>query len=287
MQKKFTQKLGIVALITVVIASGIWLVVRTAQGGDLSSKAQSGGIVTIDPKRNQETFAAWRQTSKAWQPAKVAYDEARALLDNSDYGAAEAACRRSLSLPGPKERTLRLLGEIYIEQGRNREALPYLGQAYRYGRGTVELDMDVALVHCRLGDLDKARQQFDSEKWLLRFRVGKPEELPGTLTAKTLEASILFARGMQYFLTGRESRAVRDYAAAARIVPTNGLLANYQGKALRDLKRDPEALQCFAIAATFAKGKTLRRATSSLAAWPAAEREKALKEAAKLKAAKS
>jgi len=274
--------LSIVALLT-----GALVMARNGQEAKLTSNPSSPSIVTLDPAIPVSNDQA-KSLRSAQLRAKEAQDEAVTLLQKGQYVAAEAACRRALSL-SPKinghpadMRPQQLLGEIYIARGRNRYALSYFRSAYRYGGGIPDLDMGVALAYCRLGEVNKARH-FDPEKWILTYSTFQREELPGTHTAKTLEATILFTRGLQAYLTGRNEKAVREYTAAARIVPTNGLIADCQARALRDLKRYPEAVRYFAIAATFGKGKTQQRAKNSLGAWPAADRDKALKEAAKLK----
>lgn len=272
-----------VFLPSLALLTGVVVIARTQQrpAWNMMSRNNSQEFTYHPlPKDVTEKFNAQSVRVKAVE------DQSRALLAQGHYAAAEAACRRAL-LMSPKINgdtfnsiDWQLLGEIYMEQGRNKEALPYFAEAMRHTRDTT-LSLDIALAYCHLGELDKARK-FYSDKMILRYSSVKPEELPGTSTAKTLEASILFARGVEADVTAMDEKAVQDYAAAAHIVPTNGHLAFLQARALRRLKRYPEAVHYFAIAATYGDAEIAQDALDSLAAWPAADREAALQEVAKL-----
>lgn len=222
---------------------------------------------------------------------KEAEDEARALLQKKQYAAAETACRRALTVsPKIQGRTLNptawhLLGQIYMEQNRYREALPFLSEAAHNTRSD-EVNLDTALCHFGMGDLKKARQLY-SKLMMWQDSSIEPEYLPGISTTKTLETSILFSRGYYTYLRSQPEKALRNFTAATRLAPTNGMIAYFQGKCLKRLKRFPEALPCFTRAVAYGNSRIVRESTYQLSLWPDAERQKALAEAAKLKAAKS
>lgn len=225
---------------------------------------------------------------------KAVEDEARALFQKKQYAAAAAACHRAIAMsPEINGRSSnmaawQLLGQIYMEQGRYREALPFFSEA-THNTHNDELNLDMALCYFRLGDLKEARQLY-SDRMISRYMSNEPDSqryLPGTNTAKTLEASILFARGYYAYMRSRTEKAERNFSAAARLAPTNAKIAYLQAMALRELKRSPEALRCFTRAVAYGTSDIVRESTYQLSLWPNAEREKALKEAAKLKAAKS
>jgi tetratricopeptide (TPR) repeat protein len=138
------------------------------------------------------------------------------------------------------------------------------------------------LANFRLGKLDEVRR-FDVQKWLAEHGLFALEELPETNTRKNLEANILLAHGVQADTTGQDAAALKNYSAAARIVPTNGLIAYFQARSLKRAGRKPEALHAYARAVTFGQGKIAKNAKSQIVMWPAAEQKEALQEAAKLK----
>ncbi|MDF2441146.1 MAG: hypothetical protein JWN98_2130 [Abditibacteriota bacterium] len=173
-----------------------------------------------------------------------------------------------------------------MAQGRNHKALVYFSQAYRVTR-SMKLDLNIALAHCRLGDLDKARLFYARAKNALLDAEPQKEfcrkSLPGTANRDALESSIFFARGAGKDATRRDSEALSDYQAALRLSPRNALIASQMAGTLRNLDRDPEAARAFAIAATYGTGEIAKEATYQLPLRPNGEREQALAEAAKLK----
>ncbi len=291
MKKGLIRKLALVAVLVPVAILTSALVIGKDQQKTAQDKMPRSITANRLPKAVTDKLHAQAVRVKA------AEDEARALLKRKQYAAAETACRRALAItPKIKGKTLnlvawQLLGHIYMEQGRYREALPFLTNAAQNTRHD-EVNLDTALCYLRLGDLERARQ-FYSDRMILRYIDHIPDYqsyVPGTGTAKTLEASILFARGIDADLharTGNTEKAVLDYTVAAKIVPTNGMIAYFQAMGLKELKRSREALSCFTRAVAYGKSHIVREATYQLSTWPNVDRERALKEAAKLKAAKS
>ena len=135
----------------------------------------------------------------------------------------------------------RLIGKIRMKQQFYDEALEWFRADWREGEDK-QLDLDIALCFVRLGNDDAARR-FYSDSPILRYASDlTAKDLPGTRTPKTLEASILFARGMQVYLTSRPKEALEDFAAASKLVPNNGVFAFFVGRSSPRIKRHSEAL---------------------------------------------
>jgi|GEM_PF-3217031 len=197
-------------------------------------------------------------------PTTQAADKARQLMLAKQYRQAEAECRRAIST-SPKingkilnKRAIHLLGEIYLAQGRNREALQTLLSSYHNTHRTV-VDPDVALAYCRLGNYEAARQCY-SDNSVLQYSAKPAPDMPGTQTPQSLEASILFARGMEAFMTSESQEALHDFEKASKLLPQNGLLAYYSGRALLNLERYEAAVPYFRTATRRLKGELLEDA---------------------------
>ncbi len=197
--------------------------------------------------------------------------EARRLLKERRFAEAERACHRALAL-SPKfngepmgATSFQLLGDIYREQGRYQDAIDTYLKARQHTRD-LQLDLGIALSYLKLGDMKNARK-FYSEKQTFAGRTSDLPpaqkatyiaQLPGTKTAKTMEASIYFARGCEKSSVAQIDEAVEDYKKALRLVPRNALIASKCAWDLGSIYRGEEATPYWARAAVFGTGETAR-----------------------------
>lgn len=194
--------------------------------------------------------------------------EARQLLKERRFADAEKACYRALSLSPtiqgqPANTTaMQLLGDVRLEQKQYQKALETYFRARQHTRN-LELDLNIALCYLKLGDVDKAHK-FYNEKKLFDKRLGNNQlpgeketymaSLPGTETAKTMEASIYFARGREKSSFAQVNEAVEDYKKALVLVPHNALISYSCAWDLASFYRGEEAIPYWARAAAFGKG---------------------------------
>lgn len=187
-------------------------------------------------------------------PARLAEKRAKELLRLGRLAAAEKECRRAIALtpigqnradPGYFRRpAMRLLGEILVRRGRNREAVQaFLSSCEKPPvRGHFP---GLALAYCRLGDFEKARSLFASQGVLnyipKEFRNEFAPYLPGVANLRALEASILLARGVEHSVTADPAQALPEFLAAHKLYPANGFIAQAAGTELMMLDRWDEA----------------------------------------------
>lgn len=192
------------------------------------------------------------------KPATDAFQKAGGLFSKGDYeGAAGSATRaialsKSLKAWSIERESQRLLGEIRVSQGRYREALTLLPIDWRKNVPPYT-DVNVALAFLKIGDLVHAHQFFHPDAF---YNKGGPraDDLPSVATAKGLEARIRYARGMNYFLRGRELLALREFQIADRLAPDNGLIDYYAGMSLVHMGKMQEAKPYFRATAARATG---------------------------------
>ena len=177
--------------------------------------------------------------------------QARMLYVSGDLAGAEQACLQSINaapiIDGNKQQmpfTQRLLGRVYLREGRNQEALMAFQSCYRNIPDAGQ-NLDIAIAYARLGDYQHAHN-FYSDQAILQYRLTheplKPEDLPGTKNLKSLEASALFARGIDAFFEHRQDEALDDFMAAERLAPDNALIAYYCAQTLLEKGRGAEAI---------------------------------------------
>lgn len=222
------------------------------------------------PKRviSHEAKAAHRALYAETERLK---QDARALLKAGDLGGAErtalAAMAATPVVGGKRLRPVLglpfLLGDIYLRQEKYREALSYYlpgsRNTMRFG-----LNLDVALCYSRLGDHDTARR-FYSDRATLQYdsRI-RAADLPGTGDPKSLEASILLARGMDAYVSDRNQEAFDNFEAAGRLAPQNGLIPFYVARSLAAMNREMEAKPYYRLAAQNGQGEIARAAREIL-----------------------
>lgn len=177
--------------------------------------------------------------------------QARSLYDAGDLAGAERECRRAVDtapvLYGRKQGmpfSQRLLGRILLDQGRNQEAIATLRPCYAHLADS-SMNMDVALAYARLGDYAQATKFF-SDQAITNVRISNepltPADLPGTGDLTSLQASILFARGLDEYFEGRSNPALADLQAAESLAPANILIAYWHAHTLLEMDRGAEAV---------------------------------------------
>ena len=177
--------------------------------------------------------------------------QARTLYASGNLNGAENECLRSLAsapIVGGQRQALplvqRLLGRVYLRQGRNQDALKAFQSCYRSIPDAGQ-NLDIAIAYARLGDYQHARR-FYSDRAITEYRISdeplKPEDMPGTNNLKSLESSALLARGIDEFFEERQDEALDDFMAAERLAPDNALIAYYCGETLLEKGRTAEAI---------------------------------------------
>jgi tetratricopeptide (TPR) repeat protein len=227
------------------------------------------------------------EAEKLFGPSRLRVEQARTLFHARRYAEAEAACKQALAASpkfngqpfNPEAR--RLLAEIYLAQGRYPEASDCFSLVRR-NTSDVRLDLGLALAYCRAGKLDLARQCFSEKRFLSRIDIS-PLDLPGTRDQRSMEVSILFARGLEAYETGQHDEAIQEFTAAERLAPTNGMIAYFHAYSLRFRNRGEEAYRFLAIAATYAHGKAAKQSQLLLRGVSQAKREELGRWAASLK----
>ena len=259
------------------LSSNALPVSRPSQAQQTSVEPVAPPLSIIGPKRGVMTSDTtktpidrkWAEAFEAKSRQAMAVEkEARQLLKERRFAEAEKACHRALALSPtingqPANMVvLQLLGDVRLEQKQYQKALDTYFRARQHSRN-LELDLNIALCYLKLGDMDKAHSFYD-EKKLFDKRLGNnmlPGEketymasLPGTATAKTMEASIYFARGREKSSFAQVNEAVEDYKKALVLVPRNALIAYSCAQDLARFYRGQEAIPYWARAAVFGQG---------------------------------
>ena len=149
---------------------------------------------------------------------------------------------------------VQLLGEIYLQEGKNREALQTFLPRLPHEAGG-GLNVDVAITYCRLRDYQRAKRFFSDAAMQRIFENTAPEDLPGTRSLATLEASALLTRGINAKAETRIKDAVADFIAAERLVPRNPLAAYLAGQFISDLGDPKGAVPHYQVAAATGRGE--------------------------------
>lgn len=191
--------------------------------------------------------------------------QARQFLKERRFTDAESACYQALAL-SPKwngqpmnTTSFQLLGDVYREQGRYNDALDAYFKARQHTRD-VALDLGIALSYLKLNDLKNAHKFYDEKRHFSKVELPPAKKaiymasLPGTKTAKTMEASILFARGCEKGSYAARDEAAEDFKKALILVPRNALIAYNCAWDLGSIYGDKEATSYWARAAVFGKG---------------------------------
>lgn len=232
---------------------------------------RKGVIVPLPATKSEIPKEVWEQINARLAPGQQLEEEARTLLKSGNLVAAEQACLKAMEIykGDPQTEVARqLLGDIYFAQEKYQKALEVYHVADRYTDSTT-LHFNAALCYLRLGNYEAARR-FYSDQSLLQYSSIKPEDLPGTDTPHSLEASILMARGLDAFFSDRNQEALNNLDAAGKLAPRNGLIPYYAGMSLLHMNRTLEAGPYFQKAAQYGHGKMAEDAAwrlGNVAAW--------------------
>ena len=195
--------------------------------------------------------AANTEERAAYSECREHEKQAKARYASGDLKGAADECLQSLaSAPtvGGQRQSLpfvqRLLGRVYLRQGRNQDALKAFQACFRSIPDAGQ-NLDIAIAYARLGDYQHACA-FYSDRAITQYRISdeplKPEDLPGTGNLKSVEASALLARGVDEFFEERQDEALDDFMAAERLAPDNALIAYYCSQTLLEKGRSTEAI---------------------------------------------
>ncbi len=243
-----------------------------AQLPNRSSSYQTGTPSSGDQFKNAMSPEEREALDTQSRHSHEAEQQARQLLKERRFKEAAKACHRALALSAkinnqPINRTaLQLMGDIFQEQGHYQEAI----DAYRKAPGNSR-DSDIALCYLKIGDMKNARK-FYNEEIFFGSKVDLPPakkaiymtSLPGTKTTKTMEASILFARGCKKESVAQLDEAVEDFKRVLVLVPRNALAARSIASDLGTLYLGEEATPYWARAAVFGTGDVAQEGMSRL-----------------------
>lgn len=206
------------------------------------------------------------------EPFENSLRNARTLYDAGDLAGAERAAGAAKAGLNGDSRLMRLVARIRIKQGRYQEALQDILSTQLGSEMGHLTELDMALCYVRLGEIEKARQFYSDQFVLERDSRIKPEDLPGTQDARSLETSILLARGTEILTRGSEKEAAEEFKAASQLTPNNGLIAYLTGKTLSQSGRAEEAQPYWHKAMQNARGEWTKEAKRYIDGWTAWQR---------------
>ena len=182
------------------------------------------------------------ELERDFKPSTAVEKRARELLKAGQILAAEEECRKAVALSpristpstGPviaNSEAVKLLGEIYLREGKNREALKTFLPSLPHTAGSGP-NLNVVIAYCRLGDFQNAKRYYSDSmiqtvkhEWQ-SFGGLSDADIPGTRTLATLEASALYSIGLDIRAEARVEEALEYLLAAERLVPKNPLIAH-------------------------------------------------------------
>lgn len=250
----------------------------------LVGSAQSSGVQqsTTAPAHNgfngmsDETRAKMNAMVK---PSNDLEDEARALYQAGDIKGSERVCaesiRRSARAEGKVWNTtaMQLMGEILIRQGKNREAIPYLKESFNFGGAGVVAHLDLSIAYCRLKEYRNALKHYSDRAILTHIEDAFPrsaENLPGTRSLVSLEASALLARGIEDYFSRGSDWTLPYLSEAERLVPHNPLIEGFIDKCFLDHRLSVETIKQYARSTTSKRSylaAAARRRIATIEAW--------------------
>lgn len=295
-KNKLVLALTVLSAIGVVVtASAVWAESNASSNAPATAKPapDSGSTETatapvVSPVENGPILDGRpsRRTLKAMNEAahrvQAVVEQARQLLEQKRYAEAEELCYQSMLMPSEfnddfmKTDAFVLMGDIYLAQDRNAEAIQQYDHAREYTI-SVTLDLNTSLAYLRLGDLENARLYYAS-----RAKDNPYPGTPGIKTPKAFEATLYFALGAEADSHADVDHAMPYYQKVLDLFPHNGLPAYNCAWGLSSFSRLDEALPYWARAARFCTGDQLKQAKNWLNTYPVAQREKAIAEAAKI-----
>ncbi len=185
--------------------------------------------------------------------------KAQKLLEAGHLAEAEQACYEALAINPkyPYIESQQLLGDVYREQGRYKEAIEMYQKSLTHGEGDDAVPLYFAWCYLKMGDLPSARKFYSPKQQALV--VGKRDQaaylgmLPGDKTAKQMEISLILALGGH-----RDAHGERLWKKVLVLAPQNALAAWWIANDLDFLGKRDEAAPYWARAAVFGRGFVAR-----------------------------
>ena len=209
-----------------------------------------------------------RSAAEAGQSAATV-EQAAALHQSGQHEAAESAYRALLEGPAPQRRgVLPLLGLLYRQSGRRREALAVYDQLVAMGERSGEVflirgdllhglgrNVEALQSYDRAAASDSTRPQALNNRGVALVALGRPIEAlssyDAALAVRPDYAEALFNRGVALADLGRVAAALESYEQVTELQPGHARAHNNLGLVLAEQQRWPEALERYdrAIAA--------------------------------------
>jgi len=264
----------------------------SSDGSALKSPTKAVAVVGNATKSRNEKFQ--REMEEANRRESIANKKAQQLFEQGRLAEAEQACYDALAVSlkingEPTDTTaMQLLGDVYREQKRYKEAIEVYGNSLKHGIGDDDVPLNIAWCYLKLGDLKNAHQFYSEEKFFADLPPAQKAmyiiSLPGTKTPKTMEASLLFALGCEKSGHADVDNSVPYFKKALLIVPHNALIAYKCARDLARFSRKEEAVPYWARAVVFGKGFIAEESLIDLHNYLMPDKvEQALSEAKKIK----
>ena len=203
-----------------------------------------------------EAVAYYRRISEKTQ-------QAERLLETNDLRGAEQAAEEALRRAGsrrPPMHVANALAPVYFRTGNYEKAASLFG----YTADPRNLCLNAAIAFVMTGRLREARNSY-KEVQLLAYHPEFKPYLPGSATAKSVEATVFLARGFIDYDHRRFTGAVWALEHAVKLIPSNPLALCCYAEALAKRGRVQEAGMYFASATRLDSGIMRKRARAGLA----------------------
>ena len=207
-------------------------------------------------------------------PAEEAHDrevsqwvqKAIQLLDENDFRGAQQAADTALQVEGPERQGViaEELAPIYLRREQYEKAAALYGPHPDVGRN---LSINEAIAFVKTNRLAEARKCYRDSQMLVYHRDFQPY-LPGSGSAKDVEATVFLWRGIADVDWHRPKNAVWALHHALQIIPKNSLALWYYAEALADEGRVQEARHFYKAAISEDHGIVVKGAKMGLARLP-------------------
>lgn len=208
-------------------------------------------------------FGAGQDDGARAQVLKSAHalvDTGQAFFKKHDYARAEDSCGAAIKLFAKIETSdmaaRMLLGEVYLPEQRNAEALAEFRTWWKYGQsGRVDLCAAIAAARCGQSRLAHMGIGSHLDRWGPRIEklIGGRQFLPGIKTDEQIESSAFLLLGI--LPETEPDEALADFIHADQMTPGNALAAYLIGKAYADAKQWDRAKTYLDKASALATGK--------------------------------
>lgn len=225
-----------------------------------STRTFRGSEVSRNPL-SQEAVAYFQRISEQTQ-------RAGRLLERNDVGGAEQAAEEALRRAGTRQPILfvaNALAPVYFRTGNYEKAAELFG----YHADPRNLSLNAAIAFVMTGRLEEARKSY-KEVQLLAYHPEFKPYLPGSSTARAVEATVFLGRGFIDYDHQKYVSAAWALKHAVGLVPRNPLALCCYAEVLAKQGRAREARGYFEFATRRDNGTAGRRARAGLANLPGA-----------------